>query len=108
MKYTMNRNKNTITLDTETGCITGDTYQMKDVIKEEFPGAAWNKDAKAWVVSKMAERIEEYRSYLTRCYRLAEVKTAEAPATVRDAVISRINGICPRCHTYCYGDCSFR
>ena len=62
MKYTMSRYKNTITLDTETGCITGNTYQMKDVIKEEFPGAAWNKDAKAWVVSNMAERIEAYRS----------------------------------------------
>lgn len=21
------------------------------------------------------------------------------------AAISRLNGLCPRCHTYCYGDC---
>lgn len=108
MKYTMKRNKNTITLDTETGYITGNTYQMKDVIKEEFPGAAWNKDVKAWSYSDLEGRIDEFRSYLTRVYQLAEVETDEAPATVRDAVISRINGICPRCHTYCYGDCSFR
>ena len=108
MKYTMERRNSTITLDTATGNITGDTYQMQDVIKEEFPGATWNKAAKAWTVNNLAERIEEIRSYLTRCYRLSEVKADESPVTVRDAVINRINGLCPRCHTYCYGDCSFR
>ena len=25
----------------------------------------------------------------------------------RRSVSSMLNGICPRCHTYCYGDCSF-
>ena len=108
MKYTMERRNSTITLDTETGSITGDTYQMRDVIKEEFPGATWNKDAKAWTVSNLSERIDEIRSYLTRCYRLSEVKSGEASATARDVIINRINGLCPRCHTYCYGDCSFR
>ena len=28
--------------------------------------------------------------------------------TARTAFMSRVNGICPRCHTYCYGDCSAR
>ena len=108
MKYTMERRNSTITLDTATGTITGDTYQMKDVIKEEFPGAAWNKVAKAWTGNNMEERIEEIRSYLTRCYRLSEVKAAESSVTPCDVFINRINGLCPRCHTYCYGDCSFR
>lgn len=106
MKYTMSRRNDTITLDTVTGNITGNTYGMKDVIKEEFSGATWNKDAKAWHVENMAARIDEIREYLTRCYRLAEVKAA-AP-TSHDVVINRINGICPRCGTYCYGDCSAR
>ena len=108
MKYTMERRNSTIILDTATGTITGDTYKMKDVIKEEFQEAKWDKEAKAWVVSNMEERIEEIRSYLTSCYRLSEVKDTESYVTPRDVFINRINGLCPRCHTYCYGDCSFR
>lgn len=124
MKYTMSQNQATITLDTVTGKIYGDTYQMRAMIKEDFPGAKWNKEEKCWEYADIEGRIEEYRAYFTRCYRLtAEVseatETTEAPAaskssnparptTARDAVISRISGLCPRCGTYCYGDCSFR
>lgn len=28
--------------------------------------------------------------------------------TARTAFVSRLNGLCPRCHTYCYGDCCAR
>lgn len=109
MKYTMSRKGKTITLDTETGMITGNTYDMKDVIKEEFPGATWDKVSKAWHADGMAARIEDIKAYLTRCYNLTEVSEATAPTTAREAVIRRANnGICPRCGTYCYGDCSFR
>ena len=123
MKYTMSYNKSTITLDTVTGKITGDTYQMRTTIKGDFPGAKWNKEEKCWEYADIEGRINEYHDYFTRCYNLtAEVpeptETTEAPAvrknsktvatTVRDAVISRISGLCPRCGTYCYGDCSFR
>lgn len=133
MKYTMSQNQATITLDTVTGKIYGDTYQMRAMIKEDFPGAKWNKEEKCWEYADIEGRIEEYRAYFTRCYRLtaeaSEVtETTEAaetsepteapaasksskparPTTARDAVISRISGLCPRCGTYCYGDCSFR
>lgn len=108
MKYTMERRNNTIIIDTTAGSITGDTYQMRDVIKDEFPGAKWNKELRAWTAGNLAERIDEFREYLTRCYRLCEVEENVAPVTTRDAVIGRINGVCPRCGTYCYGDCSFR
>ena len=108
MKYTMERRNNTIIIDTTAGSITGDTYQMRDVIKDEFPGAKWNKELRAWTADNMSERIDEFREYLTRCYRLREAEVNVAPVTTRDAVIGRINGVCPRCGTYCYGDCSVR
>ena len=47
MKYMMKRNKDTITLDTETGKITGNTYGMKDVIKSDLY-ATWNAAEKCW------------------------------------------------------------
>lgn len=28
--------------------------------------------------------------------------------TARAAFASRVHGLCPRCHTYCYGDCCAR
>lgn len=28
--------------------------------------------------------------------------------TARNTFVSRLNGRCPRCHTYCYGDCCAR
>lgn len=28
--------------------------------------------------------------------------------TARTAFMSRVNGLCPYCHTYCYGDCQAR
>lgn len=122
MKYTMSRRNDTITLDTATGTITGSTYQMKDVIKDNFESCRWNSAAKCWEAPNMAARIDQIRAYLTRCYNLREVVAVEqvaeaaqsvetvrpaAKATARDVVIGRINGICPRCGTYCYGDCSF-
>lgn len=27
--------------------------------------------------------------------------------SARRSIVSAINGLCPRCHTYCFGDCSF-
>lgn len=129
MIYTMTSKEFTIILDTESGKISGDTYQMREMIKEDFPGAKWNKGEKCWEHSDIEGRINEYRDYFTRCYKLAaeapaaeaeaETEEVEAPATVKaskpsktttahDAVISRIIGLCPRCGTYCYGDCSFR
>lgn len=112
MKYTMKRNKNTITLDIETGKITGSTYGMKDIIKSDLC-ATWNAAEKCWESDKLAETVEEYKSYLTRCYDLKEIEDdAEAKETAQRskpayqaAVMAKINGVCPYCHTYCYGDC---
>lgn len=106
MRYEMNRGRSTIILDTQTGYITGDTYNMRDVIKSEFP-AKWEAAAKAWHVADLEGEINCQIDRLRRVYRLCEVESPAA-TTVRDAFVGRIAGICPRCGTYCYGDCSVR
>lgn len=120
MKYTMKRNRDTITLDTETGNITGGTYGMRDIIKSEFT-ATWNKDGKCWHIDNLADEINSQIDRLKRLYWLAAVeevtpvstpatnaeKTAET-TTVKNAFIARMTRPCPKCGTYCYGDCSYR
>ena len=108
MKYTMSRGRDEIILNTETGKITGSTYGMKDVIKSDLY-ATWNSAEKCWESDKLAETIEEYKSYLTRNYKKTTKKNTAAennkPA-YRKAFAAKVNGLCPRCHTYCCGDCS--
>ncbi len=109
MKYTMKRNKDTIILNTETGNITGSTYNMKEIIKADL-FATWNPAAKCWHSDKLAETIEEYKNYLTRCFDLKvyeEAATDTSKPSYRTAFARKVNGLCPRCHTYCYGDCAF-
>lgn len=117
MKYTMTAGRNQITLNTETGKITGGTYPMREVIKDTLH-AKWNPAEKCWESDKLAETIEEYKSYLTRVYKLSAVEerttsvatveteaAKESKPTYRKAFAAKVNGLCPRCHTYCYGDC---
>lgn len=105
MKYTMSKNKSTITLDTESGRITGDTYAMRNTIKENF-NARWDAAGKAWVVENLESEINDQMARLRRIYDLCEVEATVA--TTRDAFVDRVSKICPRCGTYCYGDCSAR
>lgn len=39
-----------------------------------------------------------------KCTKTIEVKTLVRKIR-NSAFARRINGLCPRCHTYCYGDC---
>ena len=85
MKYTMNRRNDTITLDTENGNITGGTYGMKDVIKSDLD-ATWNPEMKLWNSDKLAETVEKYHDYLSRCYNLKPVKVETMTATSSSSV----------------------
>lgn len=104
MTYTMTIRDNTINVDTTTGAITGETYKVKEVIKEEFPGIKWDRNRKAWTMdgAAMEARINEYNDYFKRVYNLsiATTKTAETTKTTKAR-----NGRCPICGGYCYGDC---
>lgn len=110
MKYMMSRGRDEIILNTETGKITGNTYGMKDVIKSDLY-ATWNAAEKCWESDKLAETVDEYKSYLTRCYKLKaidETAAEESKPAYRKAFADKVNGLCPRCHTYCCGDCTAR
>lgn len=76
MKYTMTYGKNEITLDTETGDIYGSTYGMKEIIKSDLY-ATWDKTRKVWHSDNLANTINEFRNYLTRCYKLGAIVADE-------------------------------
>ena len=54
-------------------------------------------EIKAEMETELSERNEKIR----------EASRSEAAATeaAKAKRRSAINGICPKCHTYCYGDC---
>lgn len=76
--------------------LTGDTYPMKDYIKA-YLGGKWDRDARAWVVD-----VAKVMTLLNRPG--AAIRRTTAPANSS----SKINTttICPKCHTYCQGDCT--
>ena len=94
MKYTMRRGSDTITLDTESGNITGGTYGMKEIIKDDLY-ATWNPDMRLWHSDKLADTIEKYNAYLSRVYSLRQVETETASNSVYTKKITRkelVNG----------------
>lgn len=108
MTYTMTIKGRNINVNTTTGTISGDTYSAKETLKEEFPGIRWDGSRKCWTLdaATLTARVEDMHDWLTRAYSLREVATAKAtPAT---APTKLNNGKCPRCGTYCYGDCTAR
>ena len=91
MKYEMTMKRWTITIDTEANTISGDTYNMRAEIKDNFD-VTWDKTAKVWRGENLEAQIEKLRAYLTRVYYLtaleepaeiAEVAKIEKPATVK-------------------------
>ena len=100
MLYTITHKRGTATLDTTTGEIAGNTYPIKQDIKETF-AAKWNPSAKTWHSENLEEKIEEYRSWLVRVYNLKEVKEVEEVK----GNTTKVSGPCLKCGTYCYGEC---
>lgn len=90
MTYTMTYRHNEITLNTETGDITGNTYQMKQIIKDDLY-ATWDAARRVWHSDNLAETIEKYRDYLTRLYKLeaeiVEVAVEADTSTTETAVV---------------------
>lgn len=85
MKYTMSYGRNEITLDTATGDIYGDTYGMKEIIKSDLY-ATWDKTRKVWHSDKLVNTINDFRDYLTRCYKLEAVEVEEPIVEAEPAI----------------------
>lgn len=75
--------------------------------------------AAAEIAAKGIRRMHysEYKTNYSDCQTVEgsydkRTKTIEVMTNVvksaRRSIVSEINGLCPRCHTYCFGDCSFR
>lgn len=110
MKYTMRRRNDTITLDTETGNITGGTYGMKDVIKNDLY-ATWNPDLRVWHNDDLQSVIDEYSEYLHRCYGLksAEVSNQAESGNALDIIDKQlVNGNDGFYMIYTYSDGSHK
>lgn len=94
MATKMKLNRSNVTL--EGNLLTGDTYRIKEFIKAKLDGK-WDAERKGWIVNpeKMASIMDS-----GWCYIYPETQT---PAPVK--VERHISELCPKCHTYCYGDC---
>jgi len=110
MKYTMSRRNDTITLDTETGNITGGTYGMKDIIKNDLY-ATWNPDLRVWHNDDLQSVIGKYSEYLRRCYGLksAEVSNQAESGKALDIIDKQlVNGNDGFYMIYTYSDGSHK
>lgn len=84
MKYTMTHKKSTITIDTKTGDIYGDTYAMKEIIKSDLY-ATWDNGRKVWHSNNLGDTINEFRQYLARCYNLVAIEDDEPVDEAKEA-----------------------
>ena len=87
MKATFNVKGFVIALDTDKGTISGQTYNLRDIIKDNFPGVCWNATSKSWTMDgkAMEARINEYHDYFTRAYRMEIIEQATAAAAEQPA-----------------------
>jgi len=74
--------------------LTGDTYEAKGYIKA-YLGGKWDSNSKGWRVD-----VSKVEKILSTTGGMIKVDNS-APQTKSH----NHNSICPRCHTYCYGDC---
>ena len=110
MKYTMSRRNDTITLDTETGNITGGTYSMKDVIKNDLY-ATWNPDLRVWHNDDLQSVLDKFGEYLHRCSGLKtdEVSGKAESGKALDIIDKQlVNGIDGFYAIYTYSDGSHK
>ena len=104
MKYTANVHNSDLVINTNNGTVSGKTFKAKEWIKENFEGIKWDSVNKAWTMDPedMNAIIEMRKPYFVRVSGLAEVTETVKETTHHHAN----NGLCPICHTYCYGDCT--
>ncbi|KKM08407.1 hypothetical protein SY88_23755 [Clostridiales bacterium PH28_bin88] len=76
--------------------MSGDTYPIKGYIKEYLNGK-WDADNKVWIVD--GGQVE---AMMTGQYPVIKLDTS----TTEQVTEKAYNGLCPKCHTWCYGDCT--
>lgn len=76
--------------------ITGNTFVAKDWIKAYLSGK-WNKETGSWIID-----TEKFDKFVISGVIYIDSNTAQETTASKH----NHNGICPRCHTYCDGDCA--
>ena len=77
--------------------VTGNTFPAREWIKTHLAGK-WNGERKSWAID-----TEKFN----RLLQMGAIFQDAEVTPVATKVAPRVNnGLCPRCHTYCYGDCT--
>jgi hypothetical protein len=77
--------------------LSGDTYPIRQWIKTYLNGK-WDANSKSWIVD-----LGLVATWTGTCIRVDDNPVAAKQTGYNK---SDYNGICPRCHTYCDGDCT--
>lgn len=106
--YGKNREGKKIIVHTFASCLKAAWSTAKETVKAA---------AEAAKTGLRRMHYSEYKNNYSDCETVQgsydkQTKTIEVLTLKRkirnSAAISRLNGLCPRCHTYCYGDCCAR
>jgi hypothetical protein len=81
-----------LTLDGD--LLSGNMFAVKDFIKSKLNGQ-WDSARKLWIVD-----LEQVNYWIAQ-HAITVHNDVTTPTTTKAAY----NG-CPKCHTYCYGDCT--
>ena len=108
-------------------CLKKAWNYAKEVIKEAEEKAKRAAEAAKRIAAEEAQKIaagvvrmhySQYKNEYSNCQtvegsydkktKTIEVMTKVARVFERRPSVTAIRGLCPRCHTYCYGDCMAR
>lgn len=84
--------KETFTVDTASGIVTGKTYHAKEFLKDNF-NAKWNNDSKQWTVDvdKFNSELKNYADYYKKY--IIKNNNADAASTLKTVASKKlVNG----------------
>ena len=86
--------RETFTVDTNTGKVTGKTYNSKEFLKDNF-AAKWDSESKTWTVdtNKFNDEMDNYPDYYKK-YIVSEepTTTAAAKEIISKELVNRNDG----------------
>lgn len=80
--------------------ISGDTYPIKDALKQYCGAHDWDKATKSWAID-----LDKLNQYMSIGNSIGLHIDNAAPAA-KQQTTSRADGWCNKCQSWCYGDCT--
>lgn len=78
--------------------VTGDTYPVKDFLKQ-YCGGKWDKASKGWTVD-----LEKFNDVISRSNHIG-LMVDDQPVAAKSTGTASSSGWCNRCKDWCWGDC---